>query len=68
MLNDKNIEILRKAIIDNLELMPEITLLYLFGSQAEGHIGPLSDYDLGVVVDQPESAAYLRSRLAFELG
>ena len=68
MRNDKNIEILRTAIPDILQSMPEITLVYLFGSQAEGHVGPLSDYDLGVLADQAESASYLRSRLAFELG
>jgi predicted nucleotidyltransferase len=68
MQNDKNLAILRQAIIDNLQHVPQISLIYLFGSQAEGHVGPLSDYDLGVLVDQPESAAYVRSRLAFELG
>ena len=68
MRNDKNIEILRTAIPDILQSMPEISLVYLFGSQAEGHAGLLSDYDLGVLADQAESASYLRSRLAFELG
>lgn len=68
MISNKNLEILRKAIIDNLEHVPEVTLVYLFGSQVEGHVGPLSDYDLGVLVDRPESGPYVRSRLAFELG
>jgi len=68
MQNDKNIEILRTTIPDILQYVPEIALVYLFGSRAEGHVGPLSDYDLAVLADQAESAAYLRSRLAFELG
>jgi predicted nucleotidyltransferase len=68
MQNDKNLAILRQAIVDNLQHVPQISLIYLFGSQAEGHVGPLSDYDLGVLVDQPESGSYVRSRLAFELG
>jgi predicted nucleotidyltransferase len=66
--NDKNIEILRESMPDILQHVPEITLVYLFGSQVDGYVGPLSDYDLGVLVDQPESAPYVRSRLAFELG
>jgi predicted nucleotidyltransferase len=68
MQDDKNIENLRKTIPDILHYVPEIALVYLFGSQAEGHVGPLSDYDLGVLADEPESAPYVRSRLAFELG
>ena len=68
MMDGKNIGILRKAIADNLEQVPQVILIYLFGSQAEGHVGPLSDYDLGVLADQAESAFYVRSRLTFELG
>ena len=68
MKRDKYIEILKKTISDNLVHVPQVTLVYLFGSQAEGYVGPLSDHDLGVLVDQPESAFYVRSRLAFELG
>jgi predicted nucleotidyltransferase len=68
MQNHKNIEILRTTIPDILQYMPEITLVYLFGSRADGHVGPLSDYDLGVLVDELESGPYIRSRLAFELG
>jgi predicted nucleotidyltransferase len=68
MQNHKNIEILRTTISDILQYVPEITLVYLFGSQADGHVGPLSDYDLGVLVDELESGPYIRSRLAFELG
>jgi len=30
---------------------PEISLVYLFGSQVTENIGPLSDIDLGVLVD-----------------
>jgi len=30
----------------------EIKLVYLFGSQAEGKTGPMSDYDFGVYFDE----------------
>ena len=63
----KHLEILRQAITDNLDHVPQVALVYLFGSQVEGNVGPLSDYDLGVLVDLPESGPYVRSRLAFEL-
>jgi len=68
MKSNKNLEILRQAILDNLAHVPEVALVYLFGSQVEGHVGPLSDYDLAVLVDRPESGPDVRSRLAFELG
>jgi uncharacterized protein len=31
--------------------LPEITLMYIFGSQVNGDTGPLSDVDLGVLID-----------------
>lgn len=68
MKDENDIAILRKAIVDALAQVPQVILIYLFGSQTEGHVGPLSDYDFGVLADQPESAFYVRSRLAFELG
>ena len=67
MKNNKQLSILRKAITDNLELVAEVTLVYLFGSQVDGDVGPLSDYDFAVLVDRPDSGSYVRSRLASEL-
>lgn len=43
----------------------EVRLVYLFGSQAGGAIGPLSDVDLGVLLDRDAPAAQLRAELAF---
>jgi predicted nucleotidyltransferase len=52
--------------------MPEIQLVYLFGSQITGNIGPASDYDFGVLLDSmadwPQIRAELRHRLAEALG
>jgi predicted nucleotidyltransferase len=45
---------------------PQVSLAYLFGSQANGVIGPLSDYDLGVLVERP--SAELRYRLSYHVG
>lgn len=44
------------------EPMPEVIAAYLFGSQATGKAGPLSDTDIAVLLDrEPES--YLEYRL-----
>ena len=45
-----------QALRDNLETIissiQEISLVYLFGSQVGGKVGPMSDYDLGVLIDR----------------
>ncbi|MGI5837188.1 MAG: type VII toxin-antitoxin system MntA family adenylyltransferase antitoxin [Chloroflexota bacterium] len=51
-----------------LARFPELKLVYLFGSQAGGRTGPLSDYDFGVLVDDVPDIPSLRARLAHELG
>jgi predicted nucleotidyltransferase len=50
---------------DFFEAEPQVGLAYLFGSQVSGAIGPLSDYDLGVLVEQP--SADVRYRLNYAL-
>jgi len=37
---------------DVFKKYPEIKLVYLFGSRAEGKVGPLSDYDFAVYFDE----------------
>jgi predicted nucleotidyltransferase len=48
--------------------MPEIQLVYLFGSQVTGNVGPDSDYDFGILLDSmvgwPQTRAELGHRLA----
>lgn len=51
---------------------PVIELVYLFGSQATGTVGPMSDYDVGIVVDRNQmdyaaNADRVRLRLAHDL-
>lgn len=36
---------------------PEIVTIYLFGSRATGHAGPLSDVDVAVLTDSAQAAA-----------
>lgn len=44
---------------------PEITAIYLFGSVAEGHAGPLSDLDVGVLFAEPAArSSSMDQRLA----
>ena len=46
----KEIEII-EAVRDIIQFHREIKLAYLFGSQATGHIGDLSDFDFAFYVD-----------------
>jgi uncharacterized protein len=44
----------KALLVDKLKVisrsLPEIALIYLFGSQVDGNTGPLSDVDLGVLI------------------
>ena len=55
-----------------VEDFPKVLLAYLFGSQVEGRVGPLSDFDFAVLFDsmamRMEVRARLSSVLARELG
>ncbi len=41
----------------------ELKLIYLFGSHVEGYIGPLSDYDFGVLLERKNGTSEYRSLL-----
>jgi predicted nucleotidyltransferase len=58
---------LGKKLPDILSDLPEISLIYLFGSQVTRYLGPMSDYDLGVLIDRAADAGQIRARLAHEL-
>ena len=55
-----------ESLCNYLASEPQVSLAYLFGSQVSGAIGPLSDYDLGVLVERP--SAELRYRLSHNTG
>jgi len=62
----------RQALRDHLETIfspiPEVCLVYLFGSQVSGKVGPMSDYDLGVLVDDGVDENHVLAMLAHEIG
>jgi predicted nucleotidyltransferase len=47
--------------------MPEIQLVYLFGSQVTGNLGPASDYDFGVFLDSAAAWPQIRAELGHRL-
>jgi predicted nucleotidyltransferase len=52
------------TILSNLEA---VRMVYLFGSRAENNVGPMSDFDIAVLVDRAADGSSLRARLAHEL-
>ena len=54
-------------IREAVEAIPEIQLAYLFGSQVTGEVGPLSDYDIAVLLDHTADGPAVRSQLAHEI-
>lgn len=62
------IQDLKKRLPKMAADFPEISLVYLFGSQVTGRTGPQSDYDLGVLYyregDSPPRRAALEHALA----
>ena len=49
------------------ERFPAVRLMYLFGSQVTGDLGPLSDYDLGILLAPSADSSELRARLHHEI-
>lgn len=55
----------RRELAELFERQPDVVAAYLFGSQARGDPGPLSDVDLAVWLDDnPEPGRRLRRQLA----
>jgi predicted nucleotidyltransferase len=42
---------------------PQIKLVYLFGSQARGEVGPLSDYDFAIYFDEKDRKKMFDTKL-----
>lgn len=63
MVVSQRVESLRSIIADVLQEIPQVRLVYLFGSQAQGTYGPLSDYDFAVLTDPPFVGEQTRARL-----
>ena len=54
---------LKNKLPQILKNFPEVSLVYLFGSQAEGRSGPQSDYDLGILCDRGQDPPQRHGRL-----
>jgi len=62
-----NIERLRTIFAELVEVLPEIRLVYLFGSRLQEKPGPLSDYDFAVLGDRAAAEPKLRAHLSYSL-
>jgi len=61
---------LEKTVVGQLNRYPQVRVAYLFGSQARGQAGPLSDVDVAVLLDEnltPAEAQDLQLRLMTDL-
>lgn len=61
------INFIREKVLEALHTFPMIILVYLFGSQASGNAGPISDIDLGILVDHHQDSLELQTGLAHEI-
>lgn len=57
------VEQLRPVIAD----APAVALAYLFGSRAEGNVGPLSDYDIAALLDRDADHEAIRLHLTRQI-
>jgi predicted nucleotidyltransferase len=56
-----------RSVVEAAADMPEIQLVYLFGSQVTGNIGPVSDYDFGVLLNGTAAWPQVRAELGHRL-
>jgi predicted nucleotidyltransferase len=55
-----DINFFREKILGVTGDFPEISLIYLFGSQMTGNVGPLSDFDVGILVEHETACMELQ--------
>jgi uncharacterized protein len=60
------VQLLDEKLPELLKEFPEISLVYLFGSQLTGETGPMSDYDLAIVEDSEDRFA-VQARFQYNL-
>ena len=68
---DEIAEDLSQSIVHLLPILSNastVSLAYLFGSQVDGTIGPMSDIDLAILFEDGEDTLEARSKMAHELG
>jgi predicted nucleotidyltransferase len=62
-----DVQVLKDRLTTILTRLDGVCLVYLFGSRVEGDLGPMSDYDLAVLVDRAVDGRRVQARLAHEL-
>jgi predicted nucleotidyltransferase len=62
-----DVQALKDELSTILPGLEGVCLVYLFGSQVEGNLGPMSDFDLAVLVDRAVDGRRVQARLAHEL-
>jgi predicted nucleotidyltransferase len=60
-------EALKDELSTVLPSLKGVRMVYLFGSRVENNVGPMSDFDVAVLVDRAADGPRLRARLAHEL-
>jgi predicted nucleotidyltransferase len=60
-------EALKDELSTILPSLEAVRMVYLFGSRVENNVGPMSDFDVAVLVDRAADGLRLRARLAHEL-
>ena len=58
---------IKELIHDVIAKHPNIILAYLFGTQVQGEIGPLSDIDIALLLDDADETGMIRSNLRASL-
>jgi predicted nucleotidyltransferase len=61
-----DLEILHRALTQHVALT-DIDLVYLFGSRVKGDVGPMSDYDIGVLIRQDADRRQVAARFTHAL-
>jgi len=67
MARQKHSEAFRGILTGIFDGMPEVRLVYLFGSRVEDSAGPLSDYDFGILFDREKFSANIEAEAAHAL-
>jgi predicted nucleotidyltransferase len=62
-----DVEALKDDLLTILAHFEKVCLVYLFGSQVDGNLGPMSDYDLAALVDRDADERRVQALLAHEL-
>ena len=53
--------VIRESVRRVIARHHDIILAYLFGSQVQGYIGPMSDIDIAVLLDKPDETGAIRN-------